>query len=106
MSPFEGTARSDTVRCEARGVVRTSDQREAAIRFWLELADDDPLPSAPEVERRFMAELDRINVAYPVTSQANFRALARGGCRTIFHSSVVMLNMMSTSIYLVPDLLR
>ncbi len=77
-----GTTVSGSVRCDWRGVARTAVQREKAIRFWLGLAASDPLPSAAEAERRFMAEIDGISAAYPETSKANFRALARGGLTT------------------------
>ena len=79
---FRGTGQEDSVRCDLRGVARTPAQREAAIRFWLDLDDDEALPSAPEVERRFMAELDLISVAYPEAARANLRTLARGGVTT------------------------
>ena len=79
---FRGTAQSGSVRCEWRGVARTPAQREEAIRFWLGLNDSDPLPSAAEVERRFMAELDVINPIYPGTVRSNFLAIARGGVST------------------------
>ena len=70
------------VRCAWRGIARTSAQREAAVRFWLELDDSATLPSASETERRFMAELDRMKAAYPATVQSNFRAIALGGLST------------------------
>lgn len=53
-----GTAEPDSVRCEWRGVARTPEQREEAIRFWLDLDDSEGLPSAQEVERLFMEKLD------------------------------------------------
>ena len=81
---FRGAARKGTVRCAWRGVARTPDQREEAIRFWLEIDEGTPVPSAAEVERRFLAELDRLNAAYPETAKANFLALARGGLITDF----------------------
>ena len=79
---LRGTAAADSVRCDWRGVARTLDQREEAIRFWLELDEDAALPSAAEVERRFLAELaptDSFAPALPETAKANFLALARGG---------------------------
>ena len=79
---LRGTAADDSVRCDWRGIARTPEQREAAIRFWLDLDDTDPLPSPDEVERRFMAKLDRINAVYPATVKSNFRSLARGGLTT------------------------
>ena len=51
---LSGTADSASVRCLCRGVSRTLKQRERTIRFWLELDDDDPLPSPEEAERSFM----------------------------------------------------
>ena len=79
---FRGTAADDSVRCDWRGIARTLDQREAAIRFWLDLDDDDALPSPAEVERRFKAELDRIDAVYPATVKSNFSAIAKGGLTT------------------------
>ena len=79
---FRGTAQEDSVRCDLRGVARTPEQREAAIRFWLDLDDDEALPSASEAERRFVEELNRSSVAYPEAAKANFKTLARGGITT------------------------
>ena len=79
---LRGTAASDSIRCDWRGIARTPEQREEAIRFWLELDEDAALPSAAEVERRFLAELaptDSFAPAFPETAKANFLALARGG---------------------------
>ena len=76
---FRGTGSDGSVRCGWRGVARTLEQREAALRFWLELDEDNPLPSVAETERRFMAELQRGNLAFPESAKANFVALARGG---------------------------
>ena len=76
---IRGAAGQASTRCEWRGVARTTEQREAAIRFWLDLADSDPLPTVSEVERRFMAELDQMNPVYPGTVRSNFLAIAKGG---------------------------
>ena len=79
---LRGTAPPNSVRCDWRGIARTPTQREQAIRFWLELDEDDALPSAAEVERRFLAELaptDSFSPAMPETAKAGFLALARGG---------------------------
>ena len=83
-----GVASSDTVRCEWRGIARTLQQREEAIRFWLGLSETDAIPSATEVERRFMEDLDRTSPAYPQTVRSNFRAMARGvTCpQALYHS--------------------
>ena len=77
-----GTTDESSVRCGWRGIARTPAQREQAVRFWLDLDDDNPLPSAAEAERRFMAELDRINAAYPATVRSNFNAISQGGLST------------------------
>ena len=79
---FRGTAAYYTTRCEWRGIARAPDQREAAIRFWLDLDDSDPLPAPAEVERRFTAELDRIGAVYPATVKSNFISIATGGLTT------------------------
>ena len=58
--PSVGRLLYDSTRCAWRGVARTATQREQAIRFWLESRGYRyALPSAAEVERRFMAELDQ-----------------------------------------------
>ena len=44
---FRGTAADDSVRCDWRGIARTPEQREAAIRFWLDLDDDDRSAALP-----------------------------------------------------------
>ena len=77
---FRGTASGDSVRCEWRGVARTLEQREQAIRFWLELSDSDVLPSPDEAERRFVAEVG--GAALPETAKSGFRIMARGGLST------------------------
>ena len=40
-----GTGVTNSVRCDWRGVARTATQREQAVRYWLELAAADPLPT-------------------------------------------------------------
>ena len=79
---LRGTAKGNSARCEFRGISRTLGQRERTIRFWLELDEDDTLPSPEDVERQFMSHLDRINVAFPETAKASFRSIARGGFST------------------------
>ena len=79
---IRGTARRGSVRCGWRGVARTLEQREEAIRFWLELDDGEALPSSTDVERRFMQGLNGIHAAFAETAQAGFRTIARGGTST------------------------
>lgn len=74
-----GTAKSDSMRCEWRGIARTPSQREEAIRFCLEIEEATPLPSPTVIAGRFDAELARINDIYPEMVKANFRPLANGG---------------------------
>ncbi len=76
---FRGTADADSIRCDWRGIARTMAQREDAIRFWLDLDEDDPLLPPGEVARRFTDELERINAVYPATVKSNFHAIAMGG---------------------------
>ena len=50
---LRGTAIADSVRCDWRGIARTSEQREDAIRFWLGLDEDDEIPDATYLEALF-----------------------------------------------------
>ncbi len=79
---IRGTAGAESVRCAWRGVARTVAQRERAIRFWLRLGADDPLPAAEYLEVLFAVTLDTLDPDYRETAQANFRAIARGGLST------------------------
>ena len=73
------TAQTGTVRCDWHGIVRTLAQREQSIRFWLDIDDDTPLPSAQEVERRFMTYVNSMEAVFRPTWTANISAIARGG---------------------------
>ncbi len=79
---FLGTVKSDSVRCNWRGVARTMQQREAALRFWLSLDGSETLPSPADAEVLLMADLTEASPAYLTTLQENFRSLARGGATT------------------------
>ena len=74
-----GMAGADTVRCAWRGIGRTAEQREDAIRFWLQLGMDEAIPSAADLEILFTATFDVINPEYRETTKSNFLAIARGG---------------------------
>ncbi len=74
-----GTTAGGSTRCDWRGVARTAAQRETAIRFWLGIADSESLPSAAEVERRFMEKLGQLNLALPQTANTSFKVLTQGG---------------------------
>ena len=79
---IRGTASSNSTRCGWRGIARTSDQREDAIRLWLRLADDKPLPNVATLTALFSATLDVLAPAYEETAQSNFSAIAKGGLST------------------------
>ena len=79
---FRGTASEDSVRCDWRGVARTLDQREKAIRFWLGKDDDDPLPTAAETETEFMSYINGMSPRYQDFVAATYLAIARGGLST------------------------
>ena len=74
-----GTTKDDSMRCEWRGVARTMQQREDALRFWLGLNETQALPSPADAETQLMADLTEASPAYLTTLRENFRSLARGG---------------------------
>ncbi len=76
---FRGTAQSDKIRCRWRGMARTLEQREDAIRYWLGMEGDEALPSPAEVERRFMESVSRMDPRVQPRSEVNFKGLSRGG---------------------------
>ena len=76
---IRGTPAVTSVRCAWRGVARTAQQREAAIRFWLQLGATGTIPDVATLEALFTATLDVLNPDYRETAKANFLAIARGG---------------------------
>ena len=76
---IRGTPTATSVRCAWRGVARTAQQREGAIRFWLRLGPTDTIPDVATLELLFAATLDTLDPKYRETAKANFRAIARGG---------------------------
>ena len=77
-----GTASSDTVRCDWRGIARSAEQRNRAIRFWLGLDADDAIPDAAFMDALFAATMDVLDPAYRETAKSNFDVIARGGLST------------------------
>ncbi len=75
---FRGTAAS-TVQCEWRGIARTAQQREGAVRFWLDLGTDESTPDAKYLEALFNATLSAAAPAYLETAKANFTSMIEGG---------------------------
>ena len=76
---IRGTAAASSVRCAWRGIARTSQQRENAIRFWLQILPVDPIPTVAVVEALFAVVLDTLDPDFRETAKANFLAIARGG---------------------------
>ena len=76
---IRGTPAASSVRCAWRGVARSADQREAAIRFWLQLGADGAIPDVGTLELLFTVTLDTLNPDFRETAKANFLAIARGG---------------------------
>ena len=76
---IRGTPAADRVRCAWRGIARTVQQREDAIRFWLRLGATEPVPAPAYLELLFGTVLDTLASDYRETAKANFRAIARGG---------------------------
>ena len=79
---FRGTGQNDSTRCQWRGIARTPNQREAAIRHWLGLDADAPIPSPSELETQFMSYVDNMDPLFIDSMRANFRILSRGGLST------------------------
>ena len=79
---IRGTADADSVRCAWRGIARTAQQREDAIRFWLRLDETATIPDAAYLEVLFRVVLDALDPEFRETAKANFLAIARGGLST------------------------
>ena len=76
---IRGTPAADSVRCNWRGIARTAQQREDAIRFWLRLDTTETIPSVGALEILFAVVLDALDPPHRETAKANFLAIARGG---------------------------
>ena len=79
---LRGTAAPGSERCEWRGIARTTAQRAAAIRYWLELNETDEIPDASYLETLFTATIGVLKPVHEETAYANFRAIAKGGLST------------------------
>ena len=73
------TADANSVRCEWRGIARTTTQREEAIRFWLGLDEDDAIPDSSLLEAIFTVTLETIEPVFLATAKSNFMAIVEGG---------------------------
>ena len=79
---FQGTPVNDSVRCDWRGIARTSAQRDQAIRYWLKLNDQEDLPDPDYLKVLFTTALDTLEVNYLETTKSNLMAVAKGGLST------------------------
>ena len=79
---FRGTEQEGSIRCDWRGFAMTAGQREDTIRFWLAKEDDDPLPTATQVEAEFRTHINDLASRYRDYVSAVFVPLARGGLST------------------------
>ena len=79
---FRGTTTSESVRCDWRGIARSPEQRESAIRYWLGLNEDDTIPEASYLEELFTIILDTAEPEFRETAKSNLLAIARGGIST------------------------
>ena len=73
---IRGTPAADRVRCAWRGIARTAQQREDAIRFWLQIEPTDPIPDVEIVEALFTVVLDTLDPEFRETAKAKFLAEA------------------------------
>ena len=76
---IRGTPAASSARCAWRGIARTVQQREDAIRFWLGLAATEAIPDQTFLEALFAVVLDAFDPDFRETAKANFLAIARGG---------------------------
>ena len=79
---LRGAARSGTVRCAWHNVVRTAEQREQAVRYWLGMDSDEPLPSPSKLETVFNSYIEQMVPQIREEMRANFNLLAHGGVST------------------------
>ena len=79
---IRGTANDGSVRCDWRGIARSVEQRDAAVRFWLKLSEDDAIPEASYLGTLFTVALDALEPEFRETAKSNFFTIARGGLST------------------------
>ena len=79
---LRGSIEEHSVRCDWRGIARTLEQRERAIRFWLGLEEGDDVPESSALKVLFTTTFDTIESAFKETARSNFLAIARGGLST------------------------
>ncbi len=76
---IRGTPTASSVRCAWRGIARTAQQREDAVRFWLQLGPTAAIPSPVYLDVLFGVFVDTLEPRYRETAKANFLSIARGG---------------------------
>ena len=77
-----GTASSNSIQCQWRGVARTPEQRESAIRLWLGLDENAAIPDASYLEALFTTTIEVVDPKYRETTKSDFTTIARGGLST------------------------
>ena len=93
---YRGTPQAGSIRCERKGIARTLAQREEAIRFWLAIDNDLPIPAPAEAERRFMTYINSMVPSVKDTMKASYVALARGGFSNDYWFITCYLNYAAT----------
>ena len=73
------TTNPDSVRCQHRPVARTITQREQAIRYWLNLDDDEEIPTPDEIQQTVAAHTGTAVRAFQPVLKASFTPLTQAG---------------------------
>ena len=76
---IRGTPVANSARCAWQGVVRTNQQRTAAVRYILNLADGVALPSTADQRTWFASIANQLVPEHRDAMQANFDHLVDGG---------------------------
>lgn len=77
-----GTPAANSARCNWRDTVMTNGQREEALRFLLELSDDQDLPSTVNLQTTVDYYVGQMHAHYRDAMQASFNHLVNGGVMT------------------------
>ena len=76
---FRGTADVDSFRCKWEGRARTLSQRDAYIRYLLEIDEGGPLPPVAELQFLFMRYIEDADAVFREALDAYSRDLMKGG---------------------------
>ena len=75
---IQGSPVADSIRCRWRTIARTLEQREGAIRHWLDLDNEDEIPDMITLEGLFKFTLEALDPPHMATAKSNFMALVKG----------------------------